>query len=226
MFGLLQTGIAFAQAPAFQPLADIENAASQFISKKVSPRDNVEVEIKVNSLDPRLHLAYCDQALQTYLPGNTKLNARVSVGVECKGKKPWKLYVPVTIARYANVYIAGNALMKGDKVTPEDLRLVRMDISKLRVRPMSDSTDIVGMLARRNISRGSVFSTRYLKMPAIIKKGDMVNIVASLSGINIRMKGKAMVAGARGERIQVRNSSSKRMVEAVVINASTVKVNL
>jgi flagella basal body P-ring formation protein FlgA len=40
------------------------------------------------------------------------------------------------------------------------------------------------------------------------------------------MSGVALTDGAVGERIRVQNSSSKRIVEAIIVNDDTVKVSI
>jgi len=222
----LGVNITMASSPGFHPLKDIEKSAQQFIQGQIPPQKNVDLKIKVDSLDSRLKLANCETPLEAYLPQNSRINARVTVGIRCNSNKPWQLYVPVSIAKITEIYVASNALMKGDIVSAEDLRLVQTDINKLRTRPITNPESIIGMVVKRNISTGSPFSKRYIKLPTIVKRGDAVNIIASTTGLNIRMVGKAMGSGALGQRIRVKNTSSKRMVEAIVVDANTVKVRL
>ena len=82
------------------------------------------------------------------------------------------------------------------------------------------------MVVKRSISRGSPFNSRNLRLPTTVHKGDIVEIVASTQGLMIRMRGKALNSGAKGERIRVKNQSSKKTIEAVVVDANTVTVNL
>ena len=59
-----------------------------------------------------------------------------------------------------------------------------------------------------------------------LKKGDVVDIVAESQGLQIRMTGKAINNGAKGQRINVKNLSSNRIIQAIVKNSGLVQIAL
>jgi len=63
-----------------------------------------------------------------------------------------------------------------------------------------------------------------LTNPILIKRGDTVNIIAQREGFKITMKGQAMANGSIGERIKVKNLSTKKIINGSVTSKHSVKV--
>jgi flagellar basal body P-ring formation protein FlgA len=60
----------------------------------------------------------------------------------------------------------------------------------------------------------------------LVRRGETVTVVSRSGGIEVRAGGTALTDGARGERIRVRNDSSRRIVEGVVTAAGRIEVTL
>lgn len=226
IFFTAYTSITTAAEVELQSHMEITNTVIQSVQEKLQSQENVEVIIEADPLDTRLRLSKCESPLQTNMPQNSNLISRFSVNVRCDSEKPWQVYIPVRVSKLANIYVSNSSLKKGDVIDENDLRLVKTNIDQLHTRPIFQANEIIGMVARRNIPVGGPFSERVLKLPTIVKKGDSVDITASSSGLNIRMTGEALSPGAFGQRIKVKNSSSKKTIEAIVIDAHTVQVSL
>ena len=96
--GLLYMAVAAnAAAPDVQSHATIRDAARQHVAASATSFAG-RPEISVGRLDSRLKLAACDEALETYDSPNGLNGGRGVVGVRCNGSKPWKIYVPVSVA--------------------------------------------------------------------------------------------------------------------------------
>jgi flagella basal body P-ring formation protein FlgA len=65
-----------------------------------------------------------------------------------------------------------------------------------------------------------------VKAPILIRRGEKVSIIASTGTVTVRMEGKALEAGARGDVITVLNLSSKQKVEARVLAPGKVQVQM
>jgi len=210
----------------YQSHASIIKTVEQYLDSHLNSSPELETRTQIGHLDKRLILTKCDKALKPFSNNHRDFGSRVSVGVKCTGSKPWSLYVPVTIQRIAPIYVASHPISKGEKISDRDIQKVFKDVNKLHGRYNRTKEEIIGKIAKRSISLGSVFNPRYLALPIVIKKGDKVDIIAKLQGLSIRMSGKAENDGAQGQTINVKNLSSKRIVEAVVQHAGLVKINL
>jgi flagella basal body P-ring formation protein FlgA len=63
-----------------------------------------------------------------------------------------------------------------------------------------------------------------LQRPVTVRRGDQVMIVLELPGATVSAAGQALKEGRTGERISVRNLTSKTVVHGTVVNSTTVRV--
>jgi len=211
---------------AYQSHEKIHHAVKQFLDKTLEAADDIELNVIIDKIDPRLKLKKCDQTLKTFTAASTAFNSRFSVGVICDGKQEWSLYVPVQIQRIASFYVASRPISRGHSISENDIQLVKKDLNHVRGRYIKEHKKLLGMIAKRRIQMGKTFNPKYLRPPIVVKKGDAVDIIALTQSLEIRMSGKAITAGAKGDRIQVRNSSSKRLIEATVLHSGLVEIKL
>jgi flagella basal body P-ring formation protein FlgA len=222
---VLQSGVSLAEKSAMQAHSAIREAAHHFLAQQNADTSG-EIAIEVNRLDPRLRLSRCDQALEAFLPAAGKTIGRVTVGVRCNGSSPWSLYLPARVQRFDDVVIANRKLTRGQAIQAGDLRLERRDVSRLRRGYFQHIARAAGKIAERDVARGKVLSPSQIRMPDAITRGSEVSIVANIGGIQARMKGRALRNGVLGERIPVKNISSNRELEARIISAGTVRVDI
>jgi len=105
------------------------------------------------------------------------------------------------------------SLNAGEIVQPED-----MVWGKAAGAPSDaprDADAIIGMAARRPLREGASVSLRDVSAQQVIKAGEMVQITWSSGGITLSLQGKAMSAAAVGQTINVQNTVSKKLIEAV-----------
>jgi flagella basal body P-ring formation protein FlgA len=95
-----------------------------------------------------------------------------------------------------------------------------------RNRYFNDPALVLGMYAKRPIPEGKALSIHMLQAPHLVRRGQEVILLAKTAGLEVRMKGKALADGAKGDLIQVRNTKSRRIVEGVVTNQGVVRVGM
>jgi flagella basal body P-ring formation protein FlgA len=98
------------------------------------------------------------------------------------------------------------------------------DIAQLNSGYFSAVDELIGMELTRSLQGGMVLNPAMLQRPRLIARGDRVSIEVRSSQLQVRMAGQALADGAAGERIQVRNLSSKRVVEGEVVAPGVVHV--
>ena len=210
------------------PLESLREAVRDFALAEIqrTSQPGEEVQLRVDKLDPRLHLERCAQPPELFLPEGSQTRNRLTVGVRCHAPKPWKLYIPVRIERYAQVVMASRHIPRGKTIATEDLYVSRQNVSRFSYGFIGDPQAIVGRVAKRAIQRGETLRPNQLEAAKLIGKDDKVSIIARGKQFSIRMSGIALRDGALGERIPVRNSSSGRTIEAKVIGEAVVEVSL
>jgi flagella basal body P-ring formation protein FlgA len=73
---------------------------------------------------------------------------------------------------------------------------------------------------------GAVISPSALKSMKVVARGQVITLLAKAGTMEVRMSGKALASAALGQRVKVKNLSSKRVVEGVVESPGVVKVTM
>lgn len=219
----MQNALAADERPPLQSLDSIRDAAADHVYANAD-QFAVMPEVSPGRLDSRLQLPRCNLPLQSFSapsglrPGNTV------VGVRCDGQKPWKLFVPVEIKLPGTVVVSARALQRGDLVKRNDLKLERVDLAEQHRGFFQSPDPIVGQKLKRSLPPSAVLSPRMLTREKLVRRGSKVIILAGDEQFSVRMKGKALSDGGRGDRIEVRNLSSGREISATVIASGLVEV--
>ncbi len=206
----------------FQSLEEIRHAAEKFATDRFGQDENSTIETR--NLDPRLKLQHCPTPLTTQALSTQNHSGNMTVLVKCQGVKPWTVYVPVKIKSYIEVAVAKRPLARGIPITDKDIVFEKREISRLGSGYFEDKNKLNNRLPKRTLAKGAVISPRDLGVNKVINKGSRVSIIAHTNGITVRMAGLALSDAGKGESIRVRNLSSKRTVDAVVIEPGLVKV--
>lgn len=212
-------------AATYQSHESIRHAVQKFLTRQAKGV-NKDIRIKVNDLDPRLRVAACDQALTTYFPPGSDLFTASTIGVQCKGTKPWTLYVPSQVSIVEKVVITLRPMTRGHKITPQDITTVKREVRGLHTGFYTDPGRVIGKVIKRPVPVNSVLANNLLEKSLMVHRGEQVTIVAKAAGLEVRMTGKALMNGAQGQQIRVRNLKSRQVVTGTVSGDGTIDVQL
>lgn len=182
--------------------------------------------VEVGQLDPRLSLVACPVPLEPFFPNGQRKLGHATVGVRCAGDRPWTLYVPVKVDSHVEVLAAAAPLARGTVLKESDLQPLKHNAAALPHGYFRATADVVGMQLRRSLRPGEIVSPNALQAPSLVERGQEIVLVAESGGIRVTLRAEALEGGAAGERIQVRNLNSRRIVEAEVIGKNTARVAL
>ena len=160
------------------------------------------------------------------MPKGARSVGNSTLGVKCNDTPGWKIYVPVHINHFARVVVAKQSLPRGTVIGLADIEMIKKDLSQLNYGHFKAPNEVVGMLLKRPISRGTALSPGNLKPRQMVRRGDIITILAEVQGLTVRVKGSALADGHRGEAIRVKNQRSKRILQAEVIAPGIVKIRL
>ena len=227
IFGMMLVHPAAAEiATQFQSHQSIVSAARQLVQDHIVSVYRQQPEIVTGKLDTRLRLRKCSIPLQAFLPEGSRDLGKITVGVRCADGNPWSLHVPVTVSIYKQVVVATRTLPRGTVLTESDLKLARYDLADLNRGYFEDITRNLGMKLKRRVSAGDPLTFSIVEKTRAVARGQRVNILASMGGMEVRSAGKALAPGAVGERIGVMNLSSQRKLEGVITEDGEVRVDM
>ncbi len=205
-----------------QSHSSIHEAAIQYVQQRLDNPDS-PADITPHPLDDHLSMPSCHQSLQGFEPPNFRPLGRTTVGVRCDDPT-WSLFVPVNIRRTLNVMVSNRHLSRGEILQAKDLRHLHIDSSKVYGDFFEQSDLIIGQQLRRDVRRNTILKKSMLFTPKAVKYGNMVTLISRIGGIEVRMKGKALGHGSIGDRVAVRNLSSKKQVEGIIRSPGLVEM--
>lgn len=212
-----------ARAADLQESEPIRQAVTEFfLSQNADAPDSPNV--RVGDLDPRLELRRCEELIDVFSPAGARIQGNTTAGVRCQGPEPWTIYVPVTVEVYGTVLVTSRPLTRGASLQPADVRPVRQDLGGLLSGYLTDVDGVQGMRLRRSVASGTVLTPAMLQVPVVVRRGDHVKLLVELPGLTISAAGQALKDGSTGERISVRNLSSKSVVQGTVLDGGTVRI--
>lgn len=211
-----------ASPPDWESAERIRTLARDYAQQQAS----ADARIEVGALDERLRLPACAQAPEAFLPGGSAGSGALSVGVRCAGPVAWSIYVPVRISQVRSVAVLTRPLAPGETVTADAITLQERDTTTLPYGFIADAMQAVGKTLRRPLAAGAVLTPDAVAAARVIRRGQSVTLLGRSGGVEVRMAGTAQGDAGVGDRLQVQNSSSRRMVEGTVRSADTVEVGL
>ncbi|WP_434025595.1 flagellar basal body P-ring formation chaperone FlgA [[Pseudomonas] boreopolis] len=196
---LLLMATAPAWANGFQPVDSIRAAALSTLG----PGMDAEA-----TLDAGLRMPACAAPLQAQPTGSN------TVEVACPGG--WRLFVPVKVRRNQDVLVLNRGIAAGETIGLADIGIEKRDAARIAGAVLADPAEAVGKVARRVLQAGTLLSAGDLVSPRLVRRGDTVELVSRRSGLEVRMRGRALSDAGQDERVSVENASSRRIVQGTV----------
>jgi len=206
--------------------AKIKKIISDFIYKNIS-RDRNKIIIKDVYAG---HSVILPKGRITYLvipPKNRDLMGTIPFNIRFNVNRSFKKTVLVSakVEVFANVVVAKRPIKRFHIITEDDICLKEMDLAKLPSNVIMNREEVLNKRAKRKISPQHVLRSDLIDMPPILKRGDMVSIIAESNGLKITAMGIVKGKGYRGGRVSVTNLDSGKRVYARVVDSNTVRVD-
>lgn len=170
--------------------------------------------------DGRLGYRLLNQVHGAHLGRKTLL-----VAILVHGKEYGPIRMDGDLRLYGEVACAAKSMDGNHLLSATDIHTVRRDVTFLGPGVVTDAAAAVGKLLTVSVQPGTVLYTRYLKKPPLVKRGDLVTILARAGGLEVKASGRARDPGAKGDLIRVKNLMSRQIVEARVEKPGLVEVD-
>jgi len=144
--------------------------------------------------------------------------------VQVNGQDFTRVNLKFDVKLYDQVVVVNSQIGSGEILTADNLGYQRMDIGRLGPGYYLDMNKVLGLVTRRSLMPGMVLTGAMVNKPVLIKRGNLVHIIARIGSMEVTATGQAMQDGSEGQLIRVKNINSTKIISAKVLDGSTVQV--
>lgn len=140
------------------------------------------------------------------------------------GTESIKVSVTMHASRLGTILLAARRLERGMLLTASDFVEKSVDVYEAPRDAVRSSADAIGAVVQRTINANTPLTSAAIEKEAVIRRGDRVQISASIPGLTIQAAGEALDGGRIGQVIRVRNTDSRKIVSGRVTGAGEVMI--
>ncbi|MDM0108896.1 flagellar basal body P-ring formation chaperone FlgA [Variovorax sp. J22R24] len=146
---------------------------------------------------------------EAFMPAGAAPWGRVSVGLRCRGDKPWMRFVPVHVAVEGRYYVAARAIEAGEAVGAGDVVERTGDLSALPRSVITDAAALQGVVTANRVAAGAPLRKELMRGAVVIQQGQTVHLVAQGQGFVVSTEGKAMTRAEIGATVQAKTRDGR-----------------
>lgn len=163
------------------------------------------------------------QILQTPAAG-LESNSFVRFRLDSEGQRIGEWQLPIRAQLLREVWSTVTPIDRGQAVSANQLKKISVDLLRERQAVVPTDADLTSYTAATAITADRLLTWRDLSQREVVRRGQVVEVVASEGGMNITMKGVAMSSGGIGDEIVIRNMDSRRDISARIVSPGTARV--
>lgn len=233
VIGCIVSAYGLAGASSLQPQAgyvlpddEIKAAVVEYLDKTFPLEKNgmtiEDIEVKTKVMLPKREITP-----MIVLPKGNKIPGKINLMVNFQDKDFSKtVWVSAKIVQLKDVVVAARVLPINHVIEMGDVRVIKLDANEVAGNIFSSINVLLGMAVKRPITANSVIKEDYVYKPAVIKKGDAVDVMVESGAIVVTVKCEAREDGFLGKGIRVSNLSSGKDIMGVVVGTGKVLVRL
>lgn len=207
--------------------ADLVEAAKKHIIEALDyPAE--QIIVRVRQQIPEIILPDRDFQLKFEgLPGGSRIgNITLQAHIIIDDLVYRRVYLPFEVLVKQQVYLARRPIGIGETINPEDFVLTEIAVGNIAgdIITNLDTPLVTFGIVRTPIPQDAVLTSRYLRMPDLIKAGDEVQAEVIIGNVRVSVKVKARQNGKYGDYIIVENTSTGHRFKAQVISSYLVRV--
>lgn len=199
----------------------LQEQAQAFVLDQLDIPLDAQADVKAGTIDERLPLTRCEDALTISLPARMEIRRNTTVYLKCEGDKSWDLYLPVRVSIQKPYVTVAVPVAKGDILSEPMLTLAYQDQTLIRGDYLTDPAALIGVRSKRELKPGQPIR---LTQVCVVCKGDQVTLSAENSSMQIKTMARALQDGSFGDMIRLVNTRSGRTVQGQVSAVGSVVV--
>lgn len=151
-------------------------------------------------------------------PDGGTLTAQAQIASGAAQTRCWvrarvRIDVPTVVAR--------RAVPRGEVLSAQDLEIQWLARTR---QTLTEPGHAIGRRVKRALRPQEAVVANLLDLPRVIARGDQVRVSLRRGGVHLRTDGEALMSGAVGAQISVRLQTTRRVVQATVLNTGHVEV--
>jgi flagellar basal body P-ring formation protein FlgA len=225
----------FADATVRMPDRVLLTRASQKLGE-APVREAIEAHLAALFPDLTITILECEMPQEVFLPAGS---IRVEVdgsnppgnldGVSLKlnmlvdGRHERSQWARVRAKAEGRVVVLDRDMGFDETFRRTDLLLETRQIQQLSGYFTSLET-VEGAVSRRALRKGTILGPRDVKEPVLVRRGDVVTLIARGAAFQLSTSARARDAGGRGDSVVVRNLDSNQLIAGTVVGPRTVEI--
>jgi flagella basal body P-ring formation protein FlgA len=198
---------------------------SEFLLRVV-PWDKERVRIKKICVKENVVLPEGNVSYSVVPPKSTDFLGTVPLSVHfmVNGHLQKTIWVLANIEVLAEMVVTKRPLRRYQLITEDTIQVKKTYLTKTKPNIVTSREAILGKRTKRAINANVVLRKDDIELPPLVRRGQLVTIIAESDGIKITTLGEVRKRGCLDERIRVMNLESKKGIYARVLDSNTVKV--
>jgi len=204
----------------------LEEIVLDFIRKR-APWKSDEFKVENVRVDDSVLLPKGNITYEVVFPKNRDFLGTLPLSIVFKvhGSYEKRVWATVTIEVFKEVVVTKRRLRRFQVIKESDIEMKRMNLAGLPSNVVRNIDQVVGKRTKRLVNALEVLRNDMVEYPPLVKRGDVVTIIAESEGLRVTALGIVKERGHKGERIMVSNFDSKKEVYARILDSSTVEVD-
>ncbi len=124
----------------------------------------------------------------------------------------------------SEVPVLKRQIRNGELISESDIELKSFPVGRNYSDTVNDISSLIGRTPVRGVSPNRPIRSSEISAPALIKKNALVQMRYKTESMEITTAGQALADGAKGDVIEIRNVTSKKVARAVVSESNIVDV--
>jgi flagella basal body P-ring formation protein FlgA len=203
---------------------DYLNYFSDYIAKHIGPNVRFEISRFQVKGDTPLPVGQLTVNIQHQTSVDLRGHVSLTVSILVNNQFVQRVGISGWIDRFEDIVCASRPLERNHLIQPKDVQLNTRNVSKIKDTYYTRIEDAIGKQIKRKAGNGEIIYFSMIETPPLIYKGDKVTIIAESQALLIKTTGIALSDGYAGEQIRVKNTMSNKVIQANVVDHSTVKV--
>lgn len=146
------------------------------------------------------------------------------LSIVADGMDPLSTRIGGTADTLVELPVLAVRLPSGSVVRRQDLRLAKISGALAKGDAVREPARAVGMMLRRSVAAGQPLRADDLISPPVVTRDAMVRVLLDTAGLSVSGQGQALQTGAVGDRIRMRNPTSRAVLEVEVVGPGVVRV--